>query len=98
MTETQGHMVQARETARQLMGVALGDVQADLAIVNGSIVNVYTGEVIRGDTVLIKGDKVAYVGKNAQQSIGSDTQIIDATGKILIPGLIDGHTINNERQ
>ena len=92
MTETQGHMVQARETARQLMGVALGDVQADLAIVNGSIVNVYTGEVIRGDTVLIKGDKVAYVGKNAQQSIGSDTQIIDATGKILIPGLIDGHT------
>ena len=92
MTETQQRVVQARETARQLMGVALGDVQADLAIINGSIVNVYTGEVIRGDTVLVKGDRIAYVGKNARQSIGPDTQVIDAAGKTLVPGFIDGHT------
>ena len=76
----------------ELMKVALGEAEADLAIVNGDIVNVYTGEVLTGDTVLIKGDKIAYVGKNADKSIGSATQVIDATGKTLIPGLIDGHT------
>jgi len=72
--------------------VALGEAEADLAIVNGAIVNVYTGEVLTGDTVLIKGNKIAYVGRNANKSIGSSTKVIDATGKTLIPGLIDGHT------
>ena len=81
-----------REKTYELMKVALGEAKADLAIVNGDIVNVYTGEVLSGDTVLIKGDKIAYVGKNASKSIGSSTQVIDAAGKTLIPGLIDGHT------
>ena len=75
----------------ELMKVALGEAEADLAIVNGSIVNVYTGEVLEG-AVLIKGDKIAYVGKEAGKSIGSSTRVIDAAGKTLIPGLIDGHT------
>jgi len=81
----------SQETAYQLSRVALGEVEADLAIVNGEIVNVYTGEVLGGDTILIKGKRIAYVGKNPQ-SIGSDTRIIDAQGKTLIPGFIDGHT------
>jgi len=76
----------------ELMKVALGEAEADLAIVNGSIVNVYTGEVVEGDTVLIKGDKIAYVGKDIGKAIGSSTRVIDAAGKTLIPGLIDGHT------
>ncbi|MFC1902453.1 adenine deaminase C-terminal domain-containing protein [Chloroflexota bacterium] len=81
-----------REKMYKLMKVALGEAEADLAIVNGDIVNVYTGEVLRGDTILIKGDKIAYVGKNASKSIGSSTQVIDATGKTVIPGIIEGHT------
>lgn len=77
---------------RELMKVALGEAEADSAIVNGSIANVYTGEVLEGDTVLIKGDKIAYVGKDVGKAIGSSTRVIDAAGKTLIPGLIDGHT------
>lgn len=74
-----------------LMKVALGEAEADLAIVNGTVLNVYTGELLR-DNVLIKGDKVAYVGKNTGQAIGAGTQVIDAAGKFLVPGFIDGHT------
>jgi len=92
MSELHSCADSARDSARQLMKVALGEAEADLAIVNGSVVNVYSGEVLAGDTVLIKGDKVAYVGSNDRQSIGSNTQIIDAAGKTIIPGLIDGHT------
>ncbi|MFC1980494.1 adenine deaminase C-terminal domain-containing protein [Chloroflexota bacterium] len=80
------------EKIHELMKVALGEAEADLAIVGGDIVNVYTGEVLTRDTVLIKGDKIAYVGKNAGKSIGSSTQVIDASGNTLIPGFIDGHT------
>ena len=76
----------------ELSKVALGESEADLAIINGSIVNVYTAELLTGDTILVKGDKIAYVGKYAKRGIGPSTQIIDAAGKILVPGFIDGHT------
>lgn len=75
---------------QELIRVALGEAEADLAIVNGSVVNVYTGEVEEA-SVLIKGERIAYVGKDAG-AIGSKTKVIDAAGKTLIPGLIDGHT------
>jgi adenine deaminase len=76
----------------ELARVALGQAEADLAVINAKIVNVYTAELLEGDTVLIKGDKIAYVGPNAKGSIGPQTRIIDAAGKTVIPGLIDGHT------
>jgi len=81
-----------QEQRYQLMKVALGEAEADLAIVNGSVVNVYTGEVLEGASVLIKGAKIAYVGKNVGKSIGPLTRVVDAGSKTLIPGLIDGHT------
>jgi adenine deaminase len=82
----------SKEKIKELMKVALGEALADLAIVNGDVVNVFTGEVLKGNNVLIKGDTIAYVGRNAVKSIGPSTQVIDAKGKILIPGLIDSHT------
>jgi adenine deaminase len=76
----------------ELARVALGEIDADLAVVNGRMVNVYTGEVLDKYTVLIKGDKIAYAGKNPRGGVGPDTQVYDAGGKVLIPGFIDGHT------
>ncbi|MGD8888116.1 MAG: adenine deaminase C-terminal domain-containing protein [Desulfobacterales bacterium] len=76
----------------QLMQVALGEEKADLAIVNADIVNVYTGEIIENQSIGIKGPWIAYVGKNLTDAIGPDTEVIDAGGYTVIPGLIDGHT------
>jgi len=73
------------------MRVALGEAEADLAIVNGSVVNVYNGEVEKA-SVLIKGNRIAYVGSDTGKAIGQSTRVINANGKTLIPGLIDGHT------
>jgi adenine deaminase len=81
-----------KEQRFELMKVALGEAEADLAIVNGSVVNVYTREVLERASVLVKGNKIAYVGKNVGKSIGPSTRVINAAGKVLIPGLIDGHT------
>lgn len=73
------------------MRVALGEAEADLAVINGAVVNVYTGEVGKA-SILIKGKRIAYVGNDAGKSIGANTRVIDAAGKTLIPGFIDGHT------
>jgi adenine deaminase len=80
------------EEASQLMKVALGEEKADLVIVNADAVNVYTGEILKEYDISVKGKWIAYVGQNAEDSIGSQTEVIDARGQTVIPGLIEGHT------
>lgn len=75
-----------------LARVALGDEKADLAIIGGDVVNVYTGELLKGWSVAIKGKMIAYVGPDASHTVGTDTRVIDARGKVLAPGFVEGHT------
>lgn len=82
----------SKKDIQQLMRVALGQEFADLAVVNSRLLNVYTGELLEGLAVCTKGSWIAYVGKDTEKKIGPQTEIIDAAGKMLIPGLIDGHT------
>ncbi len=77
---------------KELMQVALGKSKADLAIVNATLLNVYTGEVLKKQSICVKNQWIAYVGSNPQESIGPQTTIVDAHDKTVIPGLIDGHT------
>lgn len=79
------------DTAREVTSVTMGKEKADLAIVNAAIVNAYTGELLDGYSVSVKGEWIAYVGDDPGDTIGPDTEIIDARGKTIIPGLIDGH-------
>jgi adenine deaminase len=84
--------LEGAEKAQELIQVGLGKKTADLAVTRATVLNVYTGEFIPDQTVLIKGEWIAYVGSEAEPSIGPDTTVLDAGGKVLIPGLIDGHT------
>jgi adenine deaminase len=79
------------DRARELANVIMGKEKADLAIVNAAIVNVYTGELLDGYSVTGKGEWIAYVGDDPGDTIGPDTEILDAKGRTIIPGLIDGH-------
>ena len=92
MTATGLLKPKAPEEASQLMKVALGEEKADLAVINAKIVNVYTGELLEDQSVTVKGKWIAYVGPNAGDSMGPQTEIIDARGQTVIPGLIEGHT------
>jgi adenine deaminase len=84
-------IVQSKDTHR-LMRVALGHQPAQLAIVNARVVNVYTAEVLSRQTILADGAWIAYVGEDRDFDLSRTTQVIDAAGKVIIPGLIDGHT------
>jgi adenine deaminase len=77
--------------SKLLTQVALGQKKADLAIVNTTLLNVYTGELLKQYSVSIKDKWIAYVGEAPNDTIGPHTTVIDAKGKTLIPGLIDGH-------
>jgi adenine deaminase len=80
------------EETQLLMAAAMGKIPADLAIQHATLVNVYTGELLEDTTVCVKGRWIAHVGKAAPVLIGTDTKVVDAAGKVLAPGLIDGHT------
>ena len=76
---------------KDLIRVALGKEKADLVLTNGNLVNVYTGELLENFSVAVKDDKVAYVGQDVDHTIGEGTEVIDASGKIVAPGFMDGH-------
>lgn len=78
------------EVSRTLAKVAIGEAYADLVIKNGTLVNVYSGELLEYMDVAIAAGRIAYVG-NADHTIGQQTVIIDASGKYISPGLLDGH-------
>ena len=72
-----------------LIDVAMGKVPSDQLIVGGKLVNVSTAEIYPA-SVAIKGDRIAAVGE-VEYTQGPDTEIVDAEGRYLTPGLIDGH-------
>ena len=79
------------DIAVDLVDVAMGRKPAELVIRNGRLVNVYSGEILPGIDIAAWGGRIAYVGENAQHTIGPDTNVIDAENRYLIPGLCDAH-------
>ncbi len=74
-----------------LVEVAMGRRPADLVIKNGRWVCVQTGEVIPNTDLAIVNGRIAYVGPAADHTLGKRTKVIDARGRYLVPGLLDGH-------
>lgn len=73
-----------------VIDVALGNAAADMVIKNGKLLNVHTGEIY--ETEIAIADKViAAVGHLGENTIGENTKVIDAQGKIMVPGFIDAH-------
>ena len=84
-------LAQTRDS-KKLIQVALGEKKADLAVINARLANVFTKEILDNVSVGIKGKWIAAVGNDLEHCIGAKTEVIDAKGKTIIPGLIDGHT------
>jgi adenine deaminase len=74
---------------RDLIDVAMGRAPADLIVRGAQLVNVATAEIYPAD-VAVKGERIAAVGDVAY-TIGDGTEVLDAEGRFLTPGLIDGH-------
>jgi adenine deaminase len=79
------------ERSRNLVDVAMGRSFADLVIKDGRWVCVQSGEIVDHIDIAILGERIAYVGPDASHTVGESTQIIEAQGSYLVPGLLDGH-------
>ncbi|MBL8589633.1 MAG: adenine deaminase [Methylobacteriaceae bacterium] len=78
-------------TAPRLVAVAAGRAPADLVVRGGRWVNVHSGEIIPGIDVAIADGRFAAIGPDLAAAIGPATQVIEAAGRYLVPGLCDGH-------
>ncbi len=74
-----------------LVDCVMGRVHADLVIRNGQWVSVQSGEIITATDVAMIDRRIAYVGPDASHTIGPKTRVLDAAGRYLVPGLLDGH-------
>jgi adenine deaminase len=62
-----------------------------MLIRNGRWVCVQSGEIIDRTSIAVKAGRIAFVGYDAEHTVGPDTHILDAQGAHLVPGLLDGH-------
>ena len=79
------------EVAADLVAVAAGRAPADLVIRDCVWVNVHSREALPGSDIAIKSGRFAWCGPRLDSLVGPETEVIDAKGRFLIPGLCDGH-------
>ena len=77
--------------SRALVDVCMGRRPADLVIRGGRWACVQSGEIIPGTDIAALAGRIAYVGPDARHCIGPDTLVLEAEGRHLVPGLLDGH-------
>ncbi|MCR4404398.1 MAG: adenine deaminase [Candidatus Acetothermia bacterium] len=76
---------------QELVAVAMGRRPADLVIRDGRWVNLCSGEIIEHTDIAVLGSRIAYCGPGASGMIGPKTEVIEAEGRYLLPGLLDAH-------
>jgi adenine deaminase len=76
---------------RELVAVAMGRRPADLVVQDGRWVNLCSGEIIEHTDIAVLGSRIAYCGTDASGMIGPKTEVIEAEGRYLLPGLLDAH-------
>ncbi len=62
-----------------------------IALVNGTLINPATSQIVQDATIIIKGDKITSAGAAKAFSPPKDARIIDCQGKFILPGYIDTH-------
>ena len=61
------------------------------AITGVTVIKTVSPGQIDNATVILQDNKIIAVGKSGKVKIPAGAEIIDAKGKYIIPGLIDGH-------
>ncbi|MEY8829613.1 adenine deaminase [Sedimentitalea sp. XS_ASV28] len=79
------------DVAAELIAVAAGRAPAETVIRGGIWVNVHSRELLPDHDIAITRGRIAYVGPDASYCIGAGTEVIEARGRYMLPGLCDAH-------
>ena len=78
------------ECSKELSAVAMGNLPAQTVIKGAKLINVCTKEILENTDVAIHSGRIALVG-DASHCIGEETKVIEANGRYIAPGMLDGH-------
>ena len=71
---------------------ALAAADTSLVIRNASVFDAASGKMLPQRTIVVRGDHIVAIGDSDQPiPVPADAEVLDATGKYFIPGLIDAH-------
>jgi imidazolonepropionase-like amidohydrolase len=82
--------MRARHLAAAALALCATTTSAQTVAITGGKVYPVSGPVIEGGTVLMRDGKIVAVGRDV--AVPADAQRIDATGKIVTPGLVNAAT------
>ncbi|MGH8237552.1 MAG: amidohydrolase family protein, partial [Steroidobacteraceae bacterium] len=90
---TGGRLLERSDLDRLLAEARNGadNTRTSLALTHTSLVDVTAGTVLPNMTVLIEGDRIVATGATDRLPVPKEAEVVDATGKFLMPGLWDMH-------
>lgn len=65
--------------------------KGQIAITNATLITMNGKEIIENGSILVDGNKIKYIGKASGLTIPKDAKVIDASGKFVMPGMVDVH-------
>jgi adenine deaminase len=78
------------EDLKRKIDLATGQKKVDLVVKNANIVNVFSGEIHKGNVAIADGIFVGF-GQTEEYMEYHAQNVIDVQGKFMCPGLVDGH-------
>ena len=85
------HMIPVRLLLVAAASVALSAQELPQAFTDARIIPIVGDEIPNG-TLIVQGGKITAVGPAASTAIPANAQRHDASGKIIMPGLVDTHS------
>lgn len=76
---------------REVNKVARPPATSVIAIVGATLIDGTGGPPVSDSTVVIRGERIAAVGKRDAVKVPNGAEVVDAKGLTLVPGLIDSH-------
>jgi len=74
-----------------LLLTATAPAQNRLALVGGMLLDGYDVPPLHHAAVIIEGERIVAVGRAAELEIPTDARVVDTSGRVMIPGLMDLH-------
>src|SRR3979411_1462580 len=80
------HATSAQQPAARPLNAAAG-----IAFVNVNLIRMDRERVEPGQTVIVRGDRIAVIGASTAMPVPPDAMVIQGAGRYLVPGLTDAH-------
>jgi len=93
-----GHVAEQMRTLAEYTEALRDDAAEVTALVGGDVVDGLSDETRTDMTVLLEAGRIRAIGSRADVEVPSGADVIDVTGKTLIPGLWDMHAHANQVQ